>query len=198
MHEQIKQYLTELLIDLANTDMTVALAVILLCSAFIILDAVSMAAKKKREKSGLSQQAFRKNILANDNKALEPHHYVSDMQLLSGTPDAIINENGFFIPVEYKPLAKKIRDRYVVQILVHMRLIEEFKGKKPPYGYLVLGKNRRRIKIQNSIARQAWLQKYIDEMQEILQDIKSPIATPQKEKCSSCSVKTICQYSSIR
>src|SRR5690606_19339167 len=123
-------------------------------------------------------------------------NYVSEIQGLAGKPDAIIIENGYFIPIERKPLARKIRDRHVAQLLVYMRLVEEFEGKKPPYGYLILGENCRRVKIPNSEGRQAWLQRYIDEMCAALEEGQPVIPEPHPRKCSKCVVRESCAYRS--
>ncbi|MGI6524763.1 MAG: CRISPR-associated protein Cas4 [Bdellovibrionota bacterium] len=192
MHDQIKNYLYDLLVDIANCDISVAIAVILLSCIVIVLDAISMAAKKKRQETGLPQQELKESLKPTGSDSLKPRSYVSDMQLLSGKPDALISENGYIIPIEHKPLGKKIRDRYVAQLLVHMRLVEEFEGKRPPYGYLIIGQNRRRVKIQNTPEKQAWLQGIIDEMQNILQKKSKAIATPQPQKCKKCPVRISC------
>ena len=149
-------------------------------------------AKKKRTATGIKGKNFKRDILITDNKILKTHHYVSDMQQLSGTPDALISENGFIIPIERKPYGKKIHDRYVVQLLIYMRLVEEFEGKKPPYGYLILGTNCRQVKVYNTPEKQAWLQEYIDAMLAILNNEKEVVATPQKQKCKHCLVKLCC------
>lgn len=124
-------------------------------------------------------------------KSYPTREYVSELQGLAGRPDAIVIENGFFIPVERKPLAKKLRDRYIAQVLVYMRLIEEFEGKKPPYGYVILGANARKMKIENSTERQNWLTNILEKMNESLE---TGVATPdpQREKCFKCDVKEKC------
>lgn len=117
--------------------------------------------------------------------------YISELQGLAGRPDAIIVENGFFIPVERKPLAKKLRDRYVAQLLVYMRLIEEFEGKKPPYGYVILGSKARKLRIENSSEKQDWLTEILKKMNE---SVRTGTATPdpQTEKCKKCDVNQSC------
>ena len=74
-----------------------------------------------------------------------------------------------------------------------MRLIEEFEGKKPPYGYLILGKNCRTFKIENSPERQAWLQKMLDEMRSIVEGAPA-IPAPHPKKCKRCDVKESCSF----
>jgi CRISPR/Cas system-associated exonuclease Cas4 (RecB family) len=123
-------------------------------------------------------------------------NYISEIQGLAGKPDALISEGGFIIPIERKPLARKVRDRYIAQLLVYMRLIEEFEGKKPPYGYLILGPNCRRFKIENSPDRQAWLQRLIDEMRGVLAG-QATTPTPHPKKCRKCDVRHACAFKLI-
>ena len=189
MKEQLRQYIFNLLEDVASTDTHFVLLAILLVAFVIVLDAISRFARQERKKAGLNDETP-----PSERKSLQVKKYISEMQLLSGTPDALISEDGFIIPIERKPLAKKIRDRYIAQLLVYMRLVEEFEGKKPPYGYLVLGPKSRRIKIYNTEKRQAWLQKMIDEMQAVLHNEAQAKAIPLKQKCEACNVRHSCSH----
>ena len=191
MKEAVAYYILQLLEDIATLPSTLILLAVLLVMTAIVLDSIGGYASKKRQSTGVSDSAT--TIGVDGTKSLPLRTYVSDMQGLAGRPDALISENGYIIPIERKPLANKIRDRYVAQILVYMRLIEEFEGKKPPYGYLILGPHCRRVKIQNTEARQAWLQNLILEMQGILKGAKA-IATPHPIKCKKCDVKDHCSF----
>jgi len=191
--EQLRTYLTKLLYDIAATDQQVVLLIILLVITVIVLDAISIFARKQRKKVGI-EPTIPGNTSARATNALPPRLYVSNMQGLSGKPDAVISESGFLIPVERKPLAKKIRDRHVAQLLVYMRLIEEFEGKRPPYGYLILGPNCRRVKVLNSPEKQAWLQKMIDEMRAIYAGHATAVPTPHPHKCKKCGVRAACGF----
>jgi CRISPR/Cas system-associated exonuclease Cas4 (RecB family) len=181
MNEQIHAYLFKLLKDIAATDTEIVLFAIILVATVIVLDAVSAFAKKQRGATGIEDHKAGTRMERIDSRPVKD--YVSDMQGLAGKPDALISENGWIIPVERKPLARKIRDRYVAQLLVYMRLVEEFEGKKPPYGYLILGANCRRVKIANSPGRQAWLQGYIDQMRRVLEQNEQPRPAPFPQKC---------------
>ncbi len=186
----ISNYLAELANDLARVDSQIILLAVLVIATAIVLDAVTMSARKQKERAGVGARAS--GVSVDGSKTLPVRQYYSEMQGLAGTPDALLSENGYIIPLERKPLARKIRDRYIAQLLVYMRLVEEFEGKKPPYGYLILGPNCRKFKIENSDARQAWLQKYIDEMRGIL-DGREAQATPHPKKCSKCDVREHCE-----
>jgi len=189
--ERFRQSILELLLQLVENDTQIILLISLLIVGVIVIDAVSMAARKKRKQAGLDLDV--KTVSVDGSQMHPAKNYVSEIQGLAGRPDALIKENGFFIPVENKPLAKKIRDRYVAQLLVYMRLVEEFEGKKPPYGYLILGKNCRRVKILNTDKRQKWLQGTIDEMKAILNG-EPAVADPHPMKCKKCIVRESCSF----
>lgn len=173
-----------------NDEHIIVLAV-LLVAAVMVIDASLSFIKRQHRATGVGAQA--KPVVMDGSKTLPSRTYVSEIQGLAGRPDAVISENGFLIPVEIKPLARKLRDRYVAQLLVYMRLIEEFEGKRPPYGYLILGENRRRIKISNTPERQAWLQQLIDQMQAILAGSPT-LPTPHPRKCMRCDVRESCSF----
>lgn len=185
------EFFRDLLSDLAQTDYHLVLLAVIVIATAIVLDAVTLFVRNTRKKTGVSRKS---EVVSIDGAAtLAVRHYVSDMQGLAGRPDALISEGGYIIPVERKPLARKIRDRYVAQLLVYMRLVEEFEGKKPPYGYLILGPSCRRFKIENSPERQAWLQSMIDEMRAIVAGACA-VPKPHPKKCAKCDVRTHCQF----
>jgi CRISPR-associated protein Cas4 len=191
MHEKIRVYLVDLISDLAHADQRLVWLMIIVVISVIVLDSISLVAKQKRKEAGIDKKTSTVSI--DGSKTLPVRNYVSEIQGLAGKPDAIILEDGFVIPIERKPLARKLRDRYVAQLLVYMRLIEEFEGKKPPYGYLVLGPNCRKIKIYNSEERQKWLQGMINQMREILEGAPA-IPAPHPRKCAKCAVRNSCEH----
>lgn len=191
MEESLRAHFIKLIRQIAELDSQVILLVILIAIIAIVYDNFDMVARRKKRAVGLSKGASAVSV--DGSKTLSVRLYISEIQGLSGRPDALIIENGEIIPVERKPLARKLRDRYVAQLLVYMRLIEEFEGKKPPYGYLILGSNCRRIKIENTPGRQAWLQKIIDEMRGIIGGAPA-VATPQQKKCAKCDVASSCKF----
>ncbi|MCB0338617.1 MAG: Dna2/Cas4 domain-containing protein [Bdellovibrionales bacterium] len=187
----IKQFILKTLSQIVTLESEVILFATLLAITIIVVDSFSLMARKKRQAAGIEPKA--QAISIDGGKSLPVREYVSEIQGLAGKPDALTQENGFIIPVERKPLARKLRDRYVAQLLVYMRLVEEFEGKKPPYGYLILGSNCRRFKIANTDERQAWLQKMLDEMQETLAGAPAR-ATPHHKKCLKCDVSDRCAF----
>ena len=192
MHEACSSFYQDLVHDLANADTELALFMLLLVAAAIVLDGIRMALKSKRKEIGMVQR--HKTIAIDGTGSLPARNYVSEKQGLAGKPDALIVENGFVIPVEVKPFAKKIRDRYIAQILVYLRLIEEFEGHRPPYGYLILGANKRRVRIDNTPDRQAWLENMLISMRGILDGTARATPTPQFNKCSKCNVRDNCKF----
>lgn len=163
--------------------------VLLVGAALLVIRSFSRAARKRRKASGLEAKSIMVSI--EGSTMLPEREYISQRQGLAGKPDALIEENGLIIPVERKPLAKKLRDRYVAQLLVYMRLVEEFEGRRPPHGYLLIGPSCRRIKVDNTEAKQRWVQGLIDQMRSILGG--GPVhPAPHPIKCSKCDVRDRC------
>ena len=147
-------------------------------------------ARKRHEDSGFSRNEVALSI---DSGSLLPEReYISTRQGLAGKPDALVQEGDIIIPVERKPLARKLRDRYVAQLLVYMRLVGEFEGRNPPHGYLLLGPNCRRVKVVNAAGKQAWVEELLNEMRAILNGAE-PKPKPHPKKCAGCEVRERCK-----
>jgi len=191
MPYHLSTFLSDLTSDLAGLDTQMILLAVIFVTSLIALDALSRSIQRSKEAAGLGGKTV--TVSMDGSRSLPVRHYVSEIQGLAGKPDAIVYENGHMIPVERKPLARKMRDRYVAQLLVYMRLIAEFEKKPPPYGYLILGPSCRKFKIENSPARQAWLQSIIDEMRAALKG--TPVKPkPHPRKCRRCDVKAHCPF----
>ena len=191
MEQVLREYFAVAISQIATLDTQVILLVVLCAVALIVWDSMDLGSKRKMEDSGIKTDAVTVSI--DGSKTFPVRDYVSEIQGIAGKPDALVVEDGFIIPIERKPLARKLRDRYVAQLLIYMRLVEEFEGKRPPYGYLILGSQCRRFKIMNSPERQAWLDKMLGEMREILEGAPAKPA-PHPRKCARCDVKDACQY----
>lgn len=178
-----------------SLESNLVLLVFLVIMTLIVLDGASMLLAKRKKESGMEGSVHQEPLGIDGVKRLPARDYISDIQGIAGRPDAVIIEKGHFIPVERKALSKKIRDRHVVQLLVYMRLIEEFEGKRPPYGYLVLGDSARRVKIANTPERQAWLTQILDEMRDILNKRSEAVAKPHPKKCPRCRLEPQCPVS---
>lgn len=188
----IQDFLFNLLVDIASVDSQLVLLMLLIVVAAIVIDAISHFARTQKQEAGIDKGSSTVSI--DGSETLPVRNYISEIQGLAGRPDALIIENGHIIPIERKPLSKKIRDRHVAQLLVYMRLVEEFEGKKPPYGYLIIGRGCRRFKINNTDEKQEWLQKMIDDMQAFLQTDKPVTPDPHPRKCKKCSVNHSCEF----
>lgn len=163
---------------------------LLLCIYIVVKDILS-ALKIKRGSTGLPTKN-EKAVSIDGTEKYKATSYVSEKQGIAGRPDAVIIEQGYYIPVERKPLVNKVRDRHIAQLLVYMRLVEEFEGKKPPYGYLIVGKNARQVKIYNTDERQKWLDEKLSEIKAITKGLKKPTPLPHQKKCSNCKVRSSC------
>lgn len=178
------------LFDLSLQNHAIQLA-LLLIAAFLLIRTFGRAANRRRQDTGFTPTD--KTVSIEGSSMLPAREYISTTQGLAGKPDALLSENGVVVPIEMKPLAKKLRDRYVAQLLVYMRLVEEFEGQRPPHGYLFLGPKYRRVKVVNSEEKQVWLQNMVDEMRKIL-DGAPATAAPHPTKCSKCDVRHRCTF----
>lgn len=185
----------EFIANVAELDSRLVLLVILTVLSVIVIDGLVSRVKQTTLDTGIrlnpKTKAF--GIEGVANKPVKD--YISEKQGIAGRPDALLIEDGFVIPVEHKPFARKLRDRYVAQLLIYMRLIEEHEGKRPPYGYLILGKKSRKVKVANTYKKQQWLSKILDEMNSHLNDGKQTTADPHPAKCKNCSVRDQCDFS---
>jgi CRISPR-associated protein Cas4 len=194
MKEAFREFLRDLLDDLAGVTTDMVLLALLVVVTVIVVDAVSVAITKKRKRLGLTKKTS--PVYFEGSERAPTKDYLSEKLGISGRPDAVIKEHGNLIPVEHKPLAKKVRDRYIAQLLVYMRLIEECEGQRPPYGYLLLGPTCRRVKIENTTERQRWLDGLLTGMQQVLTNQGTAKPHPSPPKCRRCDVRNYCKAAS--
>jgi|GEM_PF-1022530 len=187
-HSELVQALTQI----THIDAHYLLYTMLVISSFVVINDVLRAVKRREHRAGLTT-SLALELSVDGSKNRQVRTYISEIQGISGRPDALIIENGFCIPVERKAFGNKVRDRHIAQLLVYMRLIEEFEGKKPPYGYLIIGKSARRVKVYNTPERQAWLSEQINQMKDIVNEKIPAAARPQKTKCAKCKVSDACE-----
>ena len=169
----------------------IALLILILGAIIFLWDLFDRQSSSMRTDSGLDKES--QIISIRGSSYLPGKHYVSKQLGLSSKPDAIVIENSFIIPVDIKPLSNKVKDRHVIAMLTHLKLIEEIEGKRPPYGILIMGKNKRKVKIQNTKEKQIWLQSLIDEMQSIIDGVPA-VPTPSLQKCRFCNVNKQCKH----
>jgi CRISPR-associated protein Cas4 len=164
---------------------------LLVITVFLVIATFVKAANTRRKETGFIPTDTAVSI--EGSSTLPAREYISETLGLAGKPDALIREDGVVLPVEVKPLAKKLRDRYVAQLLVYMRLVEEFEGQRPSHGYLFLGPKCRRVRVENTQARQDWLDDMLKDMREVLDGAPAK-PTPHPVKCSKCDVRHRCSF----
>ena len=162
---------------------------VLAAITFLVIRSFLKAAQKRHRETGFAVDEV---AVAMEGSSIVPaREYISVAQGLAGKPDALVQEEADILPVERKPLARKLRDRYVVQLLVYMRLVEEFEGRRPPKGYLLLGPDCRRITVENTESKQKWLGTLLEQMRKVLDGGEARPA-PHPVKCSKCDVRHRC------
>ncbi|MFN8388682.1 MAG: Dna2/Cas4 domain-containing protein [Bdellovibrionota bacterium] len=145
-----------------------------------------------RKSSGLGETA--QAIAVKGSAELPPKQFISKELGLKSKPDALAKEGQMLIPIDIHPLTNKIRDRHIVQLLVHLRLIEEAEGRRPEHGILLMGKEQRKVHIKNTYEKQRWLDTLIDEMRSIMDGIPA-VPSPAPYKCRTCDVRSVCEFS---
>ena len=109
---------------------------------------------------------------------------------LESRPDALITEDKKIIPVDINPSTLKLRDRHKIRMYLHFKLMQD---KTPPYGIIIIGKEKKRHKIENLPEKQIWLKSLISEIESIKSGIPS-MPTPSKGKCANCDVNKYCTF----
>ena len=173
----------------------IVMLLLLLGALIFIWDLFDRHGARAQKATGLDDKS--QTIAVKGSSHVPAASYTSATLGLSGVPDAVIREGGFVIPVIKKPLSKKIRDRHVLELMVHLALIEENEDKRPPYGFIVIGQENRRVKINNSEDKQRWMVSLVDEMHSILEGIPA-VPAPAPYKCKSCDVRTACSFSAYK
>ncbi|MDD2943327.1 MAG: Dna2/Cas4 domain-containing protein [bacterium] len=166
--------------------------VIILGGAILLWDQLDRKKKSLSQDSGI--KANTKFVAVHGGTDL-PESYMHDqVRGLSGKPDAIIREDGQTIPINLLPTTKKIQDRHIIRLLLHLKLIESTYQTNSPYGILLVGKEKRSVKIVNTEERKAWLAELINEMDEIISGKTEAKALPTKFKCLHCDVRDRCPH----
>ena len=175
----------------------VEILVILLILGVVIFvwDHLMRQSSRIRTAGGLGEKS---QLLAVSGSSKIPGRVYSSAELgLSSQPHSLIKEDGFIIPVDVVPSNKKIKDRHVVQMLSHMRLVELEEGTRPPYGILIMGKEQRSVRIKNTEEKQHWLDTILEEMRSILDGVPA-VAKPTYYKCKGCDVRNVCEQTPFK
>jgi CRISPR/Cas system-associated exonuclease Cas4 (RecB family) len=117
--------------------------------------------------------------------------------MLKSRPHAFIEEGKLLLPLDIHPSTDKIRDRHVVQLLVHLKILSEKLAAALPHGYLLMGPKSRLVKIAFDEEKQSWIESMYKQAGAIL-DSNSAEALPEKYKCRGCDVREFCQFRADR
>ncbi|MCB0359478.1 MAG: Dna2/Cas4 domain-containing protein [Bdellovibrionales bacterium] len=159
-----------------------------------VWDVLDRRSKVAKRSIGVSETA--EVIAAKNSDELPGTEFRSERLGLRSRPDALLREGGYLIPVDRKPMTNKIRDRHVVQLLTHLRLVEESEGKPSPYGILLMGADVRSVQIKYTEEKRRWLESLLAEMRAIADGVPA-IAAPAYMKCKRCDVRSRCSYSAF-
>ncbi|HQH26507.1 MAG TPA: Dna2/Cas4 domain-containing protein [Oligoflexia bacterium] len=178
--------------DSAVTVPTEIVLLLLVLGLIIVMwDLFDRRSKSARKETGLDEKT--EVLSVRGGSTLPGKEYYSEELALVSKPDALIKEEGMVIPVDVKPMTDKVRDRHVVAMLLHLKLMEEITGERPPYGILLMGQKRRQVKIKNTEEKQRWLDSLIDEMRSICDGVPA-VPAPSVYKCKHCDVRAICTH----
>ena len=92
-----------------------SVAALLLC-LLAVLVIMNTGLSRRRRAVGLRNETLVKSLDGSATTGVK--EFVSEKLLLAGRPDGIVSEQGIEIPIEYKPHARKLRDRFIAQLLV--------------------------------------------------------------------------------
>lgn len=173
----------------------ILLLLIVLGSSIYVWDLLDRKGKALKRETGIGDSA--EIVALAGSKILPGKEYSSSSLQLASKPDALIKELGHLIPVDRKPMLKRIHDRNIAQMMVNLLLIEEIEGEKPPYGVLLLGKDEKKSQIKNTPERARWVLSLVDEMQSIVDGVPA-IPSPNPQKCKNCDVNQRCEFSAYR
>lgn len=174
---------------------TEIVALLLILGLLIFMwDLFDRHSKRINKTQGLNEKS--EILSVKGSGLLEPKEFYSKELNLVSKPDALIRESRILIPVDINPLTSNLRDRHIIRMITHLKLIEEVEGVKPPYGLIILGQDKIQHKIDNLEDKQTWLKALIQEMRSIENGIPA-MASPAKAKCGHCDVKEFCKFKAL-
>lgn len=110
---------------------------------------------------------------------------------LVGKPDRIVLRRGHIIPEEKKS-GVEAYPNYTAQLVAYLVLIEECFGKRPPYGFLVLGTGERH-KIKNTEALRNKVEATAGAIRAARTNLQKPLAgADHPKKCKHCGARRYC------
>ena len=175
--------------EASGVDSQVAVLLIVFICFAILVDSLFAFMKWARRRTGITRGMIVRCV--EGGRFVAGREYLSRRLGLVGRPDAVVEEGGYFVPIERKAFGKRPRDKDIAQLLVYCRLIEEEYGVRPPHGYLVIGPQSKRFKVVNSAEKQLWIDTLLEQMRAALEG-GACVATPNRKKCDGCAVREQC------
>lgn len=114
---------------------------------------------------------------------------------LAGTPDYIVRAGRDVVPVEVKPgrTEGEPRESHMLQLLAYCLLLEETRGKAPPYGLLRYSNDT--FKIDYNRQTRAYLLEALDEMRRVETQPEVDRNHDNPSRCRACAYHSICEQS---
>lgn len=112
---------------------------------------------------------------------------------IAGKPDFILKKGDNLIPVEYKSSKKPLKPykSHILQLAAYCWLIEENYNVKSPYGYIVYGKTKFKVKYDDRLRGEL-----INTVGQMRNFLKLSLAEASQhrngERCRKCSSKQVC------
>jgi CRISPR-associated exonuclease Cas4 len=173
------------------------MVVFLLLSVVLVIVAFSLLqrGKRGREESSRERQALHlpqeAKVVFQDKRVQEKSLRVEAYDLV-GKPDLVIEENGFYIPVELKT-AKSPRqpyDSHVMQLMAYCLLLEAHYGVRPPLAVLRFTQDDKEFRIAYTPERETLLKTILERMKKFqeAEDVHR-----NTNKCRACSFFEVCE-----
>lgn len=145
----------------------------------IVLVTLSMRVRKRRGFAGGP-------TIALDNVTL-----FSQRLKLVGRPDRIVREGKAYIPEEWKS-SKRVTQGHRLQLATYFLLIEDVRGTRPPYGWVVL-RDGTRVQVKNTEALRSEVLRIAGLIREQRANLVEAIPVNQPVwKCRVCGQRGNC------
>ena len=189
----LEKFTSKKIIKLVDGSVPTEIIALLLILGLLIFmwDLFDRHSKKINLAQGLSEKS--EILSVKGSEYLESREFYSEKLGLISKPDALIKEKKILIPVDINTLTNNLRDRHIIRMIAHLRLIEEVEGVRPSYGLIILGKDKVQHRIENVDDKQVWLESILGEMNSIKDGIPA-MASPARAKCGNCDVRDFCKF----
>jgi CRISPR-associated exonuclease Cas4 len=168
-------------------------SVVLVIAAFYLL---------RRGKRGLTESSREKQALRLPEEAkvvfqdrgLKQQSLVVEDYDLVGKPDLVLEENGFYIPVELKTgrSPRQPYDSHVMQLMAYCLLLESHYEVRPPHGLLRFTQDDKEFRIAYTPEREAQLKAILERMKTFQEAEDVHRNHRNANKCRACSFFEVC------